>query len=344
MAAMNERRLGLRTALRPGLFGLAAALAFAGAREAEAQPACTGPESPIRLYVNVENVRAGQGLIAVTLYADDSSKFLARRGALYVGRVPARTPATRVCIHLPSTGTYAIAVYHDADSDRSFNAPASACRRKDTGFSNNPGTFSAFRPSVRSGWRCRATKCRRRCGSAIPEAMREPVETGRSQGDMATHGNRDGRRSVPIARGSLRQGPADEHRLGGREACRVVDVDPGMAARIDDKGGSLAGQRCTPSERLPPPPASTSARIALASASVTRKMPVSIALNRASVLPILRILPSGATSTLVASSMSSRGFSRSRSTARVRSAPGGASRNSRRGISGSNRWSDISSR
>ena len=44
------------------LLGLAAALAFTGVREAAAQPACTGPESAVRLYVNVENVREARGL------------------------------------------------------------------------------------------------------------------------------------------------------------------------------------------------------------------------------------------------------------------------------------------
>ena len=141
MPEMKARRLKRRAAFLSGLFGMAATLAVAGPREAAAQPACTGPESPVRLYVNVENVRAGQGLIAVTLYADDSSKFLARRGALYVGRVPARTPATRVCIHLPSTGTYAIAVYHDADANRSFNRTGIGLPEEGFGFSNNPGTL-----------------------------------------------------------------------------------------------------------------------------------------------------------------------------------------------------------
>src|SRR5688500_18728047 len=85
---------------------LIATAATFGAGPALAQPDCTGPASPVRFYVNVEGVRASQGLIAVTLYADDSRRFLARRGSLYVGRVPARAGTTRICIHLPSTGTW----------------------------------------------------------------------------------------------------------------------------------------------------------------------------------------------------------------------------------------------
>ena len=52
------------------------------------QPDCTGHEGPVRLYVDVEGVRKAEGLIAVTLYVDDSRRFLAKRGSLYVGRSP----------------------------------------------------------------------------------------------------------------------------------------------------------------------------------------------------------------------------------------------------------------
>lgn len=119
------------------------------AASAQAQPACTGRPSPFRLFVNVSNVRAAQGLIAVTLYADDSSRFLARRGSLYVGRVPASAPVTRVCIHVPSPGTYGIVVYHDADANRSFNRNFIGMPAEGYGFSNDaPAIFGL--PSFRS--------------------------------------------------------------------------------------------------------------------------------------------------------------------------------------------------
>jgi uncharacterized protein (DUF2141 family) len=127
---------------------------------APAQPPCAGPPSETRLYVDVENVRASQGLVAITLYADDSRRFLARRGSLYVGRAPARAPSTRICIHLPQPGTYALAVYHDADSSRNFNRNAIGLPAEGFGFSNNPSTlfgipsFRAVRVAVpRSGMR-----------------------------------------------------------------------------------------------------------------------------------------------------------------------------------------------
>ena len=123
--------------------------ALFGATAAAAQGPCTGPPSATRLYVTIQNVRASQGLIALTLYADDSRRFLARRGALYVGRVPARAPVTRACIHLPSPGTYALAIYHDADANRRFNRSAIGLPAEGYGFTNNPGTLFGL-PSFRS--------------------------------------------------------------------------------------------------------------------------------------------------------------------------------------------------
>jgi len=126
---------------------VAAALA-AAATAGQAQD-CTGPPSAVRLNVSVENVRSGQGLVAVTLYADDSRRFLARRGSLYVGRVPARAGTTQICIHLPATGTYALAVYHDADANRRFNRNGIGLPAEGFGFSNNPGTLFGI-PSFRA--------------------------------------------------------------------------------------------------------------------------------------------------------------------------------------------------
>ena len=147
MPGMNARRWMTVGGALVGAMGVA--VAFAAPGRAAMQDGCTGPEGPVRLYVNVENVRQAQGLIAVTLYPDDSSRFLARRGSLYVGRVPARTPSTRVCIHLPSTGTYALGVYHDADGNRSFNRTGIGMPAEGYGFSNNPGTLFGL-PSFRS--------------------------------------------------------------------------------------------------------------------------------------------------------------------------------------------------
>jgi uncharacterized protein (DUF2141 family) len=114
-----------------------------------AQPECAGNPGPVRLNITVEGVRSAEGLIAVTVYADDSSRFLARRGSLYVGRVPARSPTTQLCIYLPSTGIFAFAAYHDADGDRRFDRNGIGMPAEGFGFSNNPRLFLSI-PSFRS--------------------------------------------------------------------------------------------------------------------------------------------------------------------------------------------------
>ncbi|HEY6814669.1 MAG TPA: DUF2141 domain-containing protein [Croceibacterium sp.] len=129
-----------------------AVLLAAGSSEgglAQPQPECTGREGPLKLYVDVEGVRSADGLVAVTLYADDSSRFLASRGSLYVGRVPAKSGQTRVCIYLPSAGTYALAVYHDANADRKFDRTGIGLPDEGYGFSNNPAVILGL-PSFRS--------------------------------------------------------------------------------------------------------------------------------------------------------------------------------------------------
>jgi uncharacterized protein (DUF2141 family) len=117
---------------------IAASLLLAAA---VAEPACTGAPSATRLLVRVENVKSSLGLVAVSLYADERGRFLAKRGALYVGRAPARQGWTDVCIHVPRPGIYALAVYHDADSDRRFDRTSLGLPAEGFGFSNNPRTF-----------------------------------------------------------------------------------------------------------------------------------------------------------------------------------------------------------
>jgi len=125
------------------------AILLAGAGASAQEEPCTGHEGPAKLYVDVQNVRNSNGLIAVTLYADDSSRFLAHRGSLYVGRVPARSPKTSVCIYLPSTGVYGLAVYHDANADRKFGRTAIGLPAEGYGFSNDPAVILGL-PSFRS--------------------------------------------------------------------------------------------------------------------------------------------------------------------------------------------------
>lgn len=137
----------------------AAALAMSAAATIGAAPAatgtaapptgCTGPASATWLNVVVNGVRSGDGLVAVTVYADDARKFLVKRGSLYVGRVDAVAGTTRACVFVPQPGVYALALYHDADGDRSFDRTGFGLPAEGYGFSNNPATLAGL-PSFRS--------------------------------------------------------------------------------------------------------------------------------------------------------------------------------------------------
>ena len=123
--------------------------AAASAAAASAPAGCTGPASQTWLNVVVEGVRNSNGLVAVTLYTDNSSKFLAKRGSLYVGRVDAQPGTTRACIFVPQPGVYAVAIYHDENASRRFDRTGIGLPAEGYGFSNNPTTLAGL-PSFRS--------------------------------------------------------------------------------------------------------------------------------------------------------------------------------------------------
>jgi len=124
---------------------LAALPGSAGAQAAAAPPAgCTGPASPYWLNVVADGLRNSNGLLAVTLYADDSSRFLAKKGSLYVGRVDAKAGTTRACIFVPKPGVYALALYHDENADKKFDRSGLGLPAEGFGFSNNPATLAGL--------------------------------------------------------------------------------------------------------------------------------------------------------------------------------------------------------
>ena len=121
---------------------VAASLGIATPALAQGAPAgCTGPVSPHWINVIVEGVRNDSGQIAITLYADDSTKFLVKNGSLYVGRTKAVTGTTSTCIYLPKNGVWALALYHDENANGKFDLTSFKLPAEGYGFSNNPPTL-----------------------------------------------------------------------------------------------------------------------------------------------------------------------------------------------------------
>ena len=112
-------------------------------------PGCTGTPSETWLNVSAQGLRNGNGLLAITLYADNPRKFLVSRGSLYVGRVNANGGATTGCIFLPGPGVYAVALYHDENANQKFDRSGIGLPAEGYGFSNNPATLAGL-PSFRS--------------------------------------------------------------------------------------------------------------------------------------------------------------------------------------------------
>jgi uncharacterized protein (DUF2141 family) len=100
---------------------LATAALEPGRAAAQAPGDCRGEWSSTKLRVIVENLGSTRGEIAATLYGGDPDKFLKKNGELKVWRVPARTSPQEMCVYLPGPGTYAMAVYHDANGNHHFD-------------------------------------------------------------------------------------------------------------------------------------------------------------------------------------------------------------------------------
>ncbi len=112
-------------------------------------PGCTGTPSSTWISVIADGLRNGDGQLAVTLYADDSKRFLAKHGSLYVGRIDVEAGTTRGCIFVPDAGVYAIVLYHDQNANQKFDRNILGLPTEGYGFSNNPSTFAGL-PAFRS--------------------------------------------------------------------------------------------------------------------------------------------------------------------------------------------------
>lgn len=154
-ASMFSAVLDLPRRTRAAMALAAALLLPTGGGAVAASPAppppagCTGPVSSTWIKVVVEGVHDNSGQITITLYADDSSRFLIRHGSLYIGRTPAVAGTTTSCIFVPHPGVYVLAVYHDANGNGNFDRNSLGLPAEAYGFSNNPPTLLGL-PAFRS--------------------------------------------------------------------------------------------------------------------------------------------------------------------------------------------------
>src|SRR3954470_15426372 len=132
------------------------AAAFAAAFGASALPAraalgpdaaaCSAGANRPALLVSVNGFKNRIGKLRIQLYGGNPRHFPARGKKMKRIDLPVtRAGAMNVCVAVPRTGTYAIAVRHDADNNGKTNWNDGG------GFSNNPHlSLLALKPSHRS--------------------------------------------------------------------------------------------------------------------------------------------------------------------------------------------------
>lgn len=97
-------------------------------------PPC--PETGLSIRVTVKNVKASRGIITADLHGDNPDDFL--KEIVGRGRAVAVKGETHVCIPVKKPGTYAIAIYHDLNSNLQLDKNFLGIPSEPIGISNNP--------------------------------------------------------------------------------------------------------------------------------------------------------------------------------------------------------------
>lgn len=105
---------------------------------------CTGPASGTWITVVASGLRNSKGTLTITLYPDDSRRFLVKHGSMYATRVQAVQGVTRGCIFVPKPGIYAIALYHDENANHKIDRSGIGLPTEGYGFANNPSTLAGL--------------------------------------------------------------------------------------------------------------------------------------------------------------------------------------------------------
>ncbi len=114
------------------------------------------PSAP-RLIITVTGIRRVVGNITFTLYGDQPAKFLAHQGKIGLIRVPLTSQVADGCFAVSGPGTYAVAVYNDANDNHQFDRTLVGLPAEAYGFSNDapiflgPPSFKSVAFEVRPG-------------------------------------------------------------------------------------------------------------------------------------------------------------------------------------------------
>ncbi len=84
-----------------------------------AEGACDG--QPYSIMISVKNIKSDKGQITVDLHGDNPETSLKSGAKLARVRVPAQKGEMHICMPVEKPGIYAIALYHDRDSNEKLN-------------------------------------------------------------------------------------------------------------------------------------------------------------------------------------------------------------------------------
>ncbi len=122
------------------LFATALAVGLPGASRVDASvndaPCVAGKPS---VMVRVAGFKQPRGLVKVTLYGADRSRWLAKKGRIGRVKVPVTAREMDICLPVPAPGRYAVAVHHD------LNTSGKRDRQDGGGYSRDP-KVSLFNP------------------------------------------------------------------------------------------------------------------------------------------------------------------------------------------------------
>lgn len=97
---------------------------------------CTGGENEIRIIVS--GVKKSAGLITVDLFPNKEENFLRGRGRIDQVKFAAKSPMTKLCLHAPESGKFALSAYHDENANGDFDKTGLGLPAEPWGISNNP--------------------------------------------------------------------------------------------------------------------------------------------------------------------------------------------------------------
>ena len=98
------------------------------------QPPC--PETGLSIRITVKNVKSSRGIITADLHGDNPADFL--KEIVGRGRAVAVKGDTHICIPVKKPGIYAIALYHDRNSNLQLDKNFLGIPSEPIGISNNP--------------------------------------------------------------------------------------------------------------------------------------------------------------------------------------------------------------